>query len=98
MNILLSSLWRICLSTIFLVSLISSQYVLAQDIELGKTLFKTNCTSCHYLGPEEKKLIGPGLNEHIFEEHSEEWLINWIRNSSELIESGIPSLDREAIR
>ena len=88
MNILLSRFSRIFLTTIFFVSLIFSSHVFAQDLELGKTLFKTNCTSCHYLGPEEKKLIGPGLNDHIFEEYSEDWLISWIRNSSEMIESG----------
>tara|TARA_B100002052_G_scaffold297935_1_gene329911 strand:- start:674 stop:1897 length:1224 start_codon:yes stop_codon:yes gene_type:complete len=88
MNILLSRFSRIFLTTIFFVSLIFSSHVFAQDLELGKNLFKTNCTSCHYLGPEEKKLIGPGLNDHIFEEYSEDWLISWIRNSSEMIESG----------
>lgn len=88
MNIFLSRFLRIFLSTIFFISLIFSSHVFAQDLELGKNLFKTNCTSCHYLGPEEKKLIGPGLNDHIFEEYSEDWLISWIRNSSEMIESG----------
>ena len=88
MNILLLRFWRIFLSTILFIVLMSSSDLIAQDLELGKTLFKTNCTSCHYLGPEEKKLIGPGLNDHIFEEHSEDWLISWIRNSSEMIESG----------
>jgi len=88
MNILLSRFSRIFLSTIFFISSIFSSHVFAQDLELGKTLFKTNCTSCHYLGPEEKKLIGPGLNDHIFEEYSEDWLISWVRNSSEMIESG----------
>ena len=62
--------------------------ILSQDIEIGENLFKSNCSSCHYLGPEEKKLIGPGLDAEIFEEHSEEWLYKWIRNSAELIESG----------
>lgn len=61
---------------------------ISQDVELGEQLYKANCTSCHYLGPEEKKLIGPGLNSEIFEEHTQEWLYKWIRNSSELIESG----------
>ena len=60
----------------------------SQDIDLGESLFKTNCASCHYLGPEDKKLIGPGLDEEIFDEHTEEWLFKWIRNSAELIESG----------
>ena len=46
--------------------------ILSQDIEVGENLFKSNCSSCHYLGPEEKKLIGPGLDAEIFEEHSDE--------------------------
>ena len=65
----------------------------AQSVELGESLFSSNCASCHYLGPESKKLIGPGLDGHIFEEHSTEWLYSWIRNSSELIASG----DEDAI-
>ena len=60
----------------------------AQDVELGEGLFSSNCASCHYLGPESKKLVGPGLNDHIFEEYSTEWLYSWIKNSSELIASG----------
>ena len=60
----------------------------AQDVELGESLFSNNCASCHYLGPESKKLVGPGLNDHIFEEYSTEWLYSWIKNSSELIASG----------
>ena len=60
----------------------------AQDIELGESLFSSNCASCHYLGPESKKLIGPGLNDYILEKHSIDWLYSWIRNSSELIASG----------
>ena len=59
-----------------------------QSVELGEGLFSSNCASCHYLGPEDKKLIGPGLNDHILEEHSIEWLYSWIKNSSELIASG----------
>ena len=61
----------------------------AQDLQKGEDLFKANCTSCHRLGDEKKaRLIGPGLNAEIFEEFSEDWLINWIRNSSAVIESG----------
>lgn len=65
----------------------------AQDVELGESLFSSNCASCHYLGPESKKLVGPGLNDHIFEEYTTEWLYSWIKNSSELIASG----DEQAI-
>lgn len=52
----------------------------------GEKLFKQNCTSCHQLG---KKLIGPNL-VGITEEHDEEWLIKFIRNSQELIKAGDP--------
>lgn len=65
----------------------------AKDVELGESLFSSNCASCHYLGPESKKLVGPGLNDHIFEEYTTEWLYSWIKNSSELIKSG----DEQAI-
>jgi mono/diheme cytochrome c family protein len=65
----------------------------AQSVELGEGLFSSNCASCHYLGPEDKKLIGPGLDDHILEEYSSEWLYSWIKNSSELIASG----DEQAI-
>ena len=78
------------LVSIFLTSL---QQSVAQDVASGEQLFKSNCASCHYLGPEEKKLIGPGLSDEIFEEYSLDWLYKWIRNSSELIESG----DKDAI-
>ena len=84
----LSSFLRNTIIIVLFINLLSPVLVFAQDFEIGKALFKSNCTSCHYLGPEEKKLIGPGLNEEIFEEHSEEWLFKWIRNSSEVIESG----------
>ena len=67
--------------------------VFCQDAEIGENLFKSNCASCHYWGPHEKKLIGPGLNEEIFEEYTTDWLYKWIRNSAELIESG----DKQAV-
>ena len=75
----------------FFVSL--TQIGFSQDVDVGAQLFKANCASCHYLGPEEKKLIGPGLSNEIFEEYSLDWLYSWIRNSSELIESG----DKQAV-
>tara|TARA_B100000579_G_scaffold286731_1_gene237696 strand:- start:18809 stop:20023 length:1215 start_codon:yes stop_codon:yes gene_type:complete len=73
---------------LFFSSIVLPIFCSAQDAIVGESLFKTNCSSCHYLGPEEKKLIGPGLDSEIFEEHTEEWLYKWIRNSAELIESG----------
>ena len=61
-------------------------YLVGHDIQKGEELFKANCTSCHKLGDEKKaRLIGPGLNVEIFEEYTEQWLIDWIRNSSALM-------------
>ena len=84
---------RSCFSLLVLFGLLITQPIVSQDIEAGANLFKSNCASCHYLGPEEKKLIGPGLSDEIFEEYTLDWLYSWIRNSSEMIESG----DKQAI-
>jgi len=77
----------------FLLLFTSVNEVFAQDASLGEGLYKSNCTACHYLGPEGKKLIGPGLGDHTFEKYTTEWLDAWIRNSAELIASG----DEQAI-
>ena len=74
-----------CFSTIQISS--------AQDVELGENLFSSNCASCHYYGPRDKKLVGPGLGEHTLDKYSKEWLYSWIRNSAEFIKSG----DEQAI-
>ena len=64
-------------------------YLVGHDIEKGEELYKANCTACHRIGDyKSARLIGPGLNEDIFNKYSEQWLIDWIRNSSALIESG----------
>lgn len=84
---------RKMLSVFSLLFITTINLSFAQSVELGESLFSSNCASCHYLGPEDKKLIGPGLDDHIIEEFSTEWLYSWIRNSSELIASG----DEQAI-
>ncbi len=80
--------FRKALKLLTLIYITTIHLSFAQDIELGEGLFSSNCASCHYLGPESKKLVGPGLNDHIFEEYTTEWLYSWIKNSSELIASG----------
>ena len=80
--------FRKALKILTLLFITTIHLSLAQDVELGESLFSSNCASCHYLGPESKKLVGPGLNDHIFEEYTTEWLYSWIKNSSELIASG----------
>ena len=63
----------------------------AQAQANGEALFKANCTSCHVVG--DNKVVGPGL-KNIHQRRSEEWLLKWIKNSSELIKSG----DADAIK
>lgn len=61
------------------------------DIELGKSLFRTNCAQCHsrdmtsdLTGPA----LGPGLEA--WADYPQEDLYQWIRNSQELIAEGHP--------
>lgn len=68
--------------------LVCSFFLLAQSAlfaQNGKDLFKANCAACHSVG--SNKLVGPGL-EGINDKRSEEWLIQWTKNSAELIASG----------
>ncbi len=39
-------LWASCLVSVFIVVLISEASI-AQDVEVGKALFRTNCATCH---------------------------------------------------
>ena len=56
----------------------------------GEKLFKQNCTSCHTIGGG--RLVGPDL-AGVTDKYEKEWLVEWIRNSQALIESG----DKKAI-
>ncbi len=53
--------------------------------EDGKTIFKTNCASCHTIG--NGKLVGPDLKD-VDKRHPEAWLMKWIKSSQALIKSG----------
>lgn len=66
-------------------SLLSTLSAIAANIEKGKSLYEANnCGSCHAM---DKKIIGPAL-AGVSNRHSEEWLIQWIRNNKKLRESG----------
>ncbi|WP_040279407.1 c-type cytochrome [Psychroserpens damuponensis] len=60
------------------------------DPAKGKTLFNTNCASCHNL---DRKMTGPALRnvEARLEDEQglgRDWLDKWIRNSAGLVKSG----------
>ena len=67
----------------FQLALVNVSYSQAPD---GEQLFQV-CKACHTIGGG--KLIGPDL-KGVNERHSEEWLIRFIRNSQEVIQSGDP--------
>jgi cytochrome c2 len=74
-----------------LFSAISVSTTLAADAQNGKKLYESNnCGSCHAFN---KKIIGPAL-AGVNDRHSEEWLIQWIRNNKKLRETG----DAEALK
>ena len=85
--------FRKALKLLTLLFITTIHFSFAQDIELGESLFSNNCASCHYHGPRDKKLVGPGLGDHTLNKYSKEWLYSWIRNSAEFIASG----DEQAI-
>ncbi len=72
------------LLTILLIAFFASE-TRAQD--QGKQLFEKNCQVCHKLGGG--KLVGPELMG-ITQLREREWLVKFIRNSKELIDSGDP--------
>jgi mono/diheme cytochrome c family protein len=55
------------------------------DVEAGEKLFKSYCASCH--APGNNVLVGPGL-AGVYDKYEREWLYEWIKNSTALIESG----------
>ena len=70
----------------FLLSLSFSINVSAQepDIAKGKSLFNSQCASCHKLN---RKLVGPAL-KGVSAKYEKEWLYSWIKNSAAMIKSG----------
>lgn len=71
-----------------LLMLLPAQFAQSQErdeiYETGKTIFNTQCGTCHSV---HKEMLGPMLAS-ITQKHSEEWLINFIANSQEVILSG----------
>lgn len=58
--------------------------IFAQD---GKTLFKTNCATCHS-SHTDQKITGPGLAGVFDRAPKGDWLKKWILNNEKVIKSG----------
>lgn len=62
---------------------------IAQDAVQGKKIFEGNCAACHSIDAD---VVGPAL-KNVHERRGDEWLLKFIKNSQELIESG----DKDAV-
>ena len=69
-------------SAVFLLGLLVTNTVTAQD---GKTLFNTNCASCHQV---HKNSTGPALAGVEGRWETKEKLYSWIRNSAAFLKTG----------
>ena len=78
------------LGFIFLITFSTSIFAQEGDPTKGKSLFNTNCASCHKL---DKKMTGPALRnveQRLADDQGldREWLSAWIRNSAGMVKSG----------
>lgn len=84
---LTSKIFRLCL--VLLLAFSSSLIAQEGDPVKGKSLYNSNCAACHKL---DKPMTGPALRNveaKLAEQGLDrEWLNQWIRNSSALINSG----------
>lgn len=69
-------------SAVFLLGILVTNTVTAQD---GKTLFNTNCASCHQV---HKNSTGPALAGVEGRWESKEKLYSWIKNSAAFLKTG----------
>lgn len=78
------------LGLVILLTFSTSLHAQEGDPTKGKTLFNTNCASCHNL---DRKMTGPALRNveaRLEEDHGLDrvWLNKWIRNSAGMVKSG----------
>jgi nitrate reductase gamma subunit len=85
MNIL-SQLSSKVILTLILTLLLAMPSKMA-SADKGQELFESTCASCHSTGTN--KIVGPGL-QGIKLRRPEAWLIEWVKDSKKLIDSGDP--------
>ena len=73
----------IAVTLVFLLSSIFSMHA-QENIEEGKTIFKSRCTSCHAI---DKRVIGPALKD-VTSRHNEKWIVNFVHSSQTVINGG----------
>src|SRR5205823_6260901 len=65
---------------------IKSAAILTPTLKKGQSLFSTHCQSCHEM--TTTKRIGPGLLGVTVRAPDSAWLVRWIKNPSEVLQSG----------
>lgn len=74
------------IAIISLAFLISGHAYAQQEIEEGKTIFRSRCASCHNVN---KKVIGPALRG-VDERREKQWIIDFIHSSQTMVQLGDP--------
>ncbi len=69
---------------LFLLLLIFTTSISAQDYDNGKQLFRNNCAACHNM---EKRVVGPALKNTV-KNQGEDWTKSWIKNNQALRDAG----------
>tara|TARA_A100001388_G_scaffold163510_1_gene122092 strand:- start:415 stop:1113 length:699 start_codon:yes stop_codon:yes gene_type:complete len=69
---------------LFLLLLIFTTSISAQDYDNGKQLFRNNCAACHNM---EKRVVGPALKNTV-KNQGEDWTKKWIINNQALRDAG----------
>lgn len=69
---------------LFLLFVCGTSVVRSADINTGKIIFNSRCTSCHAIG---RQVIGPAL-KNIDKIRSESWIITFVHSSQTVIQSG----------
>lgn len=67
--------------------IVDNDYTVNSASSEGKTLFQTNCASCHAVN---KKLTGPALAGIRDSVPDKQLLYEWIRNNKKVLKSGNP--------
>lgn len=66
--------------------LISGNVYAQQNIEEGRTIFRSRCASCHNI---DRRLIGPAL-KGVDERRENQWIIDFVHSSQTMIQAGDP--------
>ena len=74
------------ISTISLILLITANVCAQQNIEEGKSIFTSRCSSCHNI---DRRVVGPAL-KGVAERREKKWIIDFVHSSQTMVHAGDP--------